>query len=49
MEAPAEAPTETPAETPTEEPAITENGFLEVEYNGTRGFILKDYLEENQE
>ena len=26
-----------------------ENGFLEVEYNGTRGFILKDYLEENQE
>lgn len=24
-----------------------ENGFLEVEYNGTRGFILKDYLEEN--
>lgn len=26
-----------------------ENGFLEVEYNGIRGFILKDYLEENQE
>lgn len=26
-----------------------ENGFLEVEYNGTRGFILKDYLEENQD
>ena len=26
-----------------------ENSFLEVEYNGIRGFILKDYLEENQE
>mgnify|MGYP002623932346 CR=1 FL=1 len=26
-----------------------ENGFMEVEYNGTKGFILKEYLEEISE